>query len=567
MPWLIDKKSSGDKPYCVYKEGEDGKKTGDSLGCHETEDEAKDQLKALYASEDRAAPRRNILQQAGSRIMAVLNEAFGAADVAEAVAQPDQIGPVAAGRTRALASNQLFGQVMDRAYQQYPNAYLTDLYFDDGGALFAVLVQDGKLYRSDVTLTGTQVSLSEWREVATQFTDVPQTEADGAGDGASRARTVLREVVVDGQKRTRWLSVSCTAVLNRSGELDSRDLFDSFVAHAEETGEYPIRVFYHEGEKWRTGQADFLVRDGYAYITGGIYDDSELARAEIKARTAEPEYWGDSIGFDPLEAPELVTVGDGVQVPVYRKGINTEISTLPEAEAAALFTRTIPQEVNRMNARQMAALIKMYGDEEAAKAAIAAIDPDALNRAIDAAGLMTRASAGNPAAPENPAAPAAAPVVAETPAPAAPAPAPAAPAAPAQALSAAPAQREAVDVNLEDEDIQAIAAAVLGSEAFTTMAASLSSLTGQLGDLLAANQEASARAIQVDGTLRAIGERLAAVETNDEERVATLAADMPRRRALNVTYRPRQPDGDEADAEPASLEDIAQQTLAGFQAR
>ena len=48
MPWVI--KKDGDE-WCVYKESPDGGPMGETLGCHDTEQGAKDQLAALYASE------------------------------------------------------------------------------------------------------------------------------------------------------------------------------------------------------------------------------------------------------------------------------------------------------------------------------------------------------------------------------------------------------------------------------------------------------------------------------------------------------------------------------------
>ncbi|MBU2249539.1 MAG: HK97 family phage prohead protease [Gammaproteobacteria bacterium] len=38
--------------FCVFKVDADGERTGDTLGCHPTEDEARQQVEALYASED-----------------------------------------------------------------------------------------------------------------------------------------------------------------------------------------------------------------------------------------------------------------------------------------------------------------------------------------------------------------------------------------------------------------------------------------------------------------------------------------------------------------------------------
>ncbi len=51
MPWVIKRT---DKGQCVFKQRADGQATGDPLGCHPSEDEAKKQLAALYASESQA---------------------------------------------------------------------------------------------------------------------------------------------------------------------------------------------------------------------------------------------------------------------------------------------------------------------------------------------------------------------------------------------------------------------------------------------------------------------------------------------------------------------------------
>lgn len=52
MPYIIKKKSSR---WCVYKETEQGsgEAMGDPLGCHDTEEQAKEQLRAVYAAENR----------------------------------------------------------------------------------------------------------------------------------------------------------------------------------------------------------------------------------------------------------------------------------------------------------------------------------------------------------------------------------------------------------------------------------------------------------------------------------------------------------------------------------
>lgn len=51
MPYTIAKNGPDDKPYCVYKKGEDGGPTGESLGCHPSEEDAQRQIAAIHANE------------------------------------------------------------------------------------------------------------------------------------------------------------------------------------------------------------------------------------------------------------------------------------------------------------------------------------------------------------------------------------------------------------------------------------------------------------------------------------------------------------------------------------
>jgi len=53
MPYTIQRNDEGE--YCVYREGEDGKPIGDTLGCHPTQDEAAAQIGAIEHNEDSAA--------------------------------------------------------------------------------------------------------------------------------------------------------------------------------------------------------------------------------------------------------------------------------------------------------------------------------------------------------------------------------------------------------------------------------------------------------------------------------------------------------------------------------
>jgi len=280
---------------------------------------------------------------------------------------------------RALSMNSIYEMAWRAAELKYPMAYLRDVFADQSGELFAIISQDSKLYRSTVTVgEGDMVELSDWVFVTQEF--VPA--------GVTRTQ-IIRE-----NGKVRWLSISATATVNRALEIDSRNLFDSFVRRAEETGQYPVRRFFHlDGDRWVVGQADFLARVGNCYITTGTYNDTPLAQAEIKAREKNPDAWGDSIGYIPMDNPTFIKVR-GMDIPVYQDGINVEISTLLTNEAASLFVKT---EVKRqMNEKQLKtlALLSFDGDIERARKWLEE-NPDEVNRQIEQNGLITRTTEGD----------------------------------------------------------------------------------------------------------------------------------------------------------------------------
>lgn len=277
-------------------------------------------------------------------------------------------------KDRALSMGDIFGKTWEASQRKYPAAYLHDIYAESDGSLFAILSQDGKLYRSPLSIQDNELTLEDWVEVVQEFVPVGRT-----------ITKIVRQL--DGQAR--WFSVSATSVLNRVGEIDSQALFDSFIQYANSTGEYPYRTFYHKGQEFRTGQADFLARDGNCYITSGLYDNSEIARMEQQAIERDETYWGESIGYIPTSSPQLIDI-DGIKIPVYRSGINIEISTLPEKEAANLFT-VIRQEVNRMmTANERQAFLKLFNGDESKMDEWLNENVDATNRAISEGGLITR---------------------------------------------------------------------------------------------------------------------------------------------------------------------------------
>lgn len=60
MPYIIQKNDKDE--YCVYKKDEEGNPTGDSFGCHPTEEKAQAQIEAMYANETKSEIRLGFYQ-------------------------------------------------------------------------------------------------------------------------------------------------------------------------------------------------------------------------------------------------------------------------------------------------------------------------------------------------------------------------------------------------------------------------------------------------------------------------------------------------------------------------
>jgi len=257
------------------------------------------------------------------------------------------------------------------------SSYLVNVYRTQDDT-YALTLKDGRLHRVFFDVTGDGIVTREG-----QFAEM--------GNESERRRAEGKVVVrrqADGKYR--WFSRSCTAVLNRVGEIDSTRLFDNFVNRVQEYG-YPYRTFFHQGKRFKTGQCDFVARDGYVLITSGVYDDTPLAAVEIAAVCRNPDRWGESIGYRPISREQHDI--EGIGVPVYTDGYLVEISTLPEDQAAALFTQINVEEVNGMDQKVREALVALarsagLSDDEL-EAWLAQVE--ATNRQIAEAAITARA--------------------------------------------------------------------------------------------------------------------------------------------------------------------------------
>lgn len=462
------------------------------------------------------------------------------------------ITPAPATTDRAISLNAIISKVCHVLYENYPVAYVLDV-FQDGPATYAIVNRDGKLYRYNVLIntdTG-DVTIGEAMEVVMDFVPVNRTTT-----------SIIRQA--DG--RVRWFEVSCTAVLNRVGEIDSTELFDNFEKHAQESGNFGFRDFFHLGESYRVGTVDYLKRDGAVLITSGLYDENnELAQAEITAREADPDKWGASIQYSALSDPDMVEIAQGIKIPVYRDGVFVSVTTLPETMAAAWGTAGAQlQGVMRMKTELsdpiFASLVEMFGGDEAKAREFAEAHPNARNREIVETGKVVRAK--REGATET-AVPASTPAAANTDT------APAALTNVVPAVIALPEDEEDDDeapaLELDEAAMRELARSILESPAFETFINTTQGLLARLDTLeksiTANNNRTSAVAQKVDGLIT----RVAEVEKDDEAKLQETIQDLPRNRQTRaVTYRPRE--AGEAGQVQSSAE-IAANTMAKIKAR
>lgn len=438
--------------------------------------------------------------------------------------------------------------------------WLNDIY-DDNGALYAVIVAEGKIYRAPITITGTDIQTGDLAEVELTFKDVPNANPPEPDLGAlapapepayaenwsdmymSNSRfTVLRQA--DGSHR--WFAVTESAVVNRVGEIDSRQLFDSFISHLQGYG-YPVLRFFHT-EGLDFGRADWAARDDNLLLASGTFDEaSPIARAMIQ--DAEDQHsgvtWGTSNGYRPTVSPQLVEVADGVRLPVYTAGVWREISVLPESSAASLFTSFNAEVSMRQDVKDsLRALLK--DDEALAKCEATA---DSLNREIKDGDLVTR-DAETVAAPATEAAPAeAAPAVetksAEEAKPAEPVVAEAQPDPLAESKPVEPKSELVLDPATLTEIAKLVAAQMQPPE---------TDITGAMSKALKSYLD------PVVVQLTALGDQVAGLQREVDGRAQVRKDDMPARQQTVVTHRPREERA--TNTGPQTLADVAEATLA-----
>lgn len=446
--------------------------------------------------------------------------------------------PESEAEQRAISSSDMMYSVYEGLNEYFPedeygyhNFWVNDIYFDETGNPFVICSSEGKLYQAVITITDSAITVSKPQEVIVNFSpeggeagqSTEQTEEteDLQEMGISRTIPQVSTIMRQENGAYRWFGVSCSTVLNRVGFFDTRALFDKFAEFFEANPDHQVvRQFYHQGEGYRTGVVDFVSRDGNLLITSGLYDDTPLAKAEIAARTIDPTYWGDSIGFVGL-AYEMADMGNGIFVPAYIDGYLDEVSTLPEHEAASHLTvqTVVSQEVSRMlEGKAFEAFVKLWGGDEAKAKEWLEANPEAMNRSIAKSGMLTLSrSQPTGQTQEDPKGQAHSEPAAET-------------------------QLEPV-LEIGETELRQISEFVTQGKAFSDLSATV----GQIAQSLNALKESIEGIAPLSSRLLAVEENLSKLQRSEEQKRADWLSDIPARKRVSVSYRPSNPANQEAN--------------------
>jgi 2'-5' RNA ligase len=289
-----------------------------------------------------------------SRVIAAARELESAYDEMDEDA-PEIVGELAERKRAVNKKRDTLETLQDALYEMSLNlgriCLLYAIQYDDAyDATFVIMVCEGVLWRAPYSIDEfDQVYIGEWEMVE----PIMPAMSTRANISVSRSAS----------GRYHYTLISATPFLNRVGEIDSTELFDSFIQHARSTGDYPRLDFFHFENALSFGQSYYLDRVGLAYIEMGWFDDTEIGRSFAQAIMREPDYWGNSIQYKPVADPLFEEVAPGIYALVYRAGIHKFTSLLPEMMAANLFTSAAAQgETNMLSEQELDALLRGLKD-------------------------------------------------------------------------------------------------------------------------------------------------------------------------------------------------------------
>jgi hypothetical protein len=421
----------------------------------------------------------------------------------------------------------IYQQISSKLQEMDEWYWLIDAYVDDSTKqIYCVVAKDGLLYKADVLVDPSGITIGAFIQVQEVFQPV--------------ANRFMVKRMEDGSSR--WFMISSTAVINRNGAIDSTQLYDNLIRHTEEDKKLPYLAFCHQ-HNLKMGTVDWVARDGFVLLASGMYDNSELGDAMQRAYAADPNYWGASISFWPLEG-HMEEIAKDVVVPVYTDGEFEEITIAPKEIACCILTALQSKErIINMDQRVKDAIKKLAGDDtELADRFIALAD--GVNDEIIQQDMVRRTATETPApAAIESVTPPTEPIVEQV-------------VEPVQEEHSVIIDEEVVSAVVEKADVTGKITAALAPliEQFNDALKMMNDLHQEFNDFRAASQAASNK----------FNETVDQIKKTQEQDKKEVENDMPRRPVTRVQYRPRQTGTavlTSDDGEKPALNDIAEDTL------
>lgn len=196
-------------------------------------------------------------------------------------------------------------------------AIIRDLYIEDDGSISARVISGGAIYRIVIGIESGEASIGTPQRV--QFASSSISVRDNNDGGLAR-----------------WAGIASSAILNRVGQIDSRELYDNMIRRFNTSLEKIALINYGHDKKMVVGTVDYIARDEYVLVASGLFFDTAFGRAAAAEVRENPDRYGLSIEYIPIEDDNEV-FGD-VPITVARDGVFDGAAILRKDKAAAHFT-------------------------------------------------------------------------------------------------------------------------------------------------------------------------------------------------------------------------------------
>ncbi len=408
MPYTIV--PQGEK-FCVFKKDSEGKPTGSSLGCHDTQKEAVAQIGAIESQESKELELDFVAvvppTETGTIDMLIVKEETQEVPHVEEAPAPkeeassrvsDVDAEVAETEEKAiqLTVGKSFQDLLDEVDKSIKSIRDSETWekgtlapqVDIAGECFC-----GECGHSAPHTTGepcvdkfcpncsaTMMARSAKKEsLLMRVRNVLYSVGDRARELMRPSLPDLSNLIIDGVQDTgsafftvkqkdgrfRWVGISSTAFLDRTDEIVSTTALQKSALLQIARG--PL-LFWHEPEI-ELGSCDFSLFDGMCLIESGLWHDNDVGKAARISTEKNPDRWKMSIKFYPYQDATFknVKVGSRTVTTVYDEIHIVERSQLPAEFSANVFSRIDTQGGITMQAEKKQALAELLGDDVASR--------------------------------------------------------------------------------------------------------------------------------------------------------------------------------------------------------